>query len=91
MRVRLPAALWEAGRSGMVDVDVQASGTLRSLVDQLDARCPGSARKLLADDGTIQSYVGLYVNGDDVRGGDGLDTPVGERDEVIILPAISGG
>jgi molybdopterin synthase sulfur carrier subunit len=43
------------------------------------------------DTGKLRGYVNLYVNGDDIRHGSGLDTPVVESDEVLILPAISGG
>ena len=47
--------------------------------------------QLLTDDGELNRFVNVYVNGQDVRYLDGLATPVGERDEVRLLPAMAGG
>jgi sulfur-carrier protein len=61
------------------------------VLDQIEERIPGSAARILDGDGKPYRYVNLYVNGNDVRHGAGMDTPVAEHDEVLILPAISGG
>ena len=50
-----------------------------------------SARQLLTDDGDLNRFVNVYVNGQDVRYLDGLDTPVAAADEVRLLPAMAGG
>ena len=47
--------------------------------------------QLLTDEGELNRFVNVYVNGQDVRYLDGLKTPVGERDEVRLLPAMAGG
>jgi len=91
VRIKLPAALSQAGTPGLVDVDVPAEATLGSLLTGLNEQVPGATKKILDDNGAPYGYVNLYVNGDDVRHGAGLDTPVTEADEVLILPAISGG
>ena len=91
MRIKLPAALNQSGTSGMVDLDVPAQSTLGSVLQDLERHIPGATRKIVSTDGTLYGYVNLYVNGDDVRHGDGLSTPVKDSDEVLILPAISGG
>ena len=49
-------------------------------------------RDRLADgDGQLRRFVNVYVDGEDIRFGDGLDTPVADSQEVQILPAVAGG
>lgn len=91
MIVRLPASLSKSGKPGMVDMEVPAGATLRAVLDEVERRLPGATAKLLDADGKPHRYVNLYVNGDDIRYGAGVDTPVTERDEILILPAVSGG
>ena len=91
MRIKLPAALNRGGAPGMVDLDIPAQSTLASVLQDLEKHIPGATEKMLRADGRLHGYVNLYVNGKDVRDGEGLGTPVTEDDEVLILPAISGG
>ncbi|HEX6074133.1 MAG TPA: MoaD/ThiS family protein [Micromonosporaceae bacterium] len=91
MIVRLPASLSKNGKPGMIDVEVTAGATLRAVLDEVEKRIPGATAKLLDADGKPHRFVNMYVNGDDIRFSAGVDTPVAERDEVLILPAISGG
>lgn len=72
-------------------MEVPAGATLRAVLDEVEKRIPGATAKLLDADGKPHRYVNLYVNGDDIRYGAGVDTPVAEQDEVLILPAVSGG
>ncbi len=72
--------------------EVEASGiTIGELIDDLIARYPGIGEQLLTADGSLHRFVNLYLNGKDVRYLEALDTPVSERDAVIILPAMAGG
>ena len=48
-------------------------------------------RQLFADDGELNRYVNVYLNDEDVRVLDGLETPVSDSDTVVILPAMAGG
>lgn len=91
MRIKLPAALSQGGTPGLVDVEVPARSTVGSLLTGLSEQVPGATKKILDENGALYGYVNLYVNGDDVRHGAGLETPISEADEVLILPAISGG
>lgn len=91
MRIKLPAALSQSGSPGMVELDIPAHSTLASLLAELERQIPGATRKIVSGEGKLHGFVNLYVNGDDVRHADGLHTPVTENDEVLILPAISGG
>jgi len=75
---------------GESSVSVEA-GDLRSAIDQLDARFPGFRGRLLDDDGEPRQFVNLFLNEEDVRLGRGLDSPLGERDEIAIVPAVAGG
>ena len=60
---------------------------LRSLADQH----PATESQLFSEDGELNRYVNVYLNDEDVRVLDGLDTAVGERDVLVILPAMAGG
>ncbi|MDQ6796367.1 MAG: MoaD family protein [Chloroflexota bacterium] len=65
--------------------------TVRELVGALVTRYPSLKQQLLDDGGDLNRFVNVYVNGQDVRYLAGLDTPVAERDEVRLLPAMAGG
>jgi sulfur-carrier protein len=75
---------------GQKQVELQGA-SVRELVDGLVGRYPALRQQLLSDDGQLNRFVNVYVNGQDVRYLNGLDTPVGERDEVRLLPAMAGG
>jgi molybdopterin converting factor small subunit len=71
--------------------EVEASGTtLRELLEDLTARVPALGSRVYAE-GELQSYVNVYVDGEDVRTRAGLETPVRESSTVILLPAMAGG
>jgi sulfur-carrier protein len=61
------------------------------VVETLVGQFPSLRGQLLTDEGELNRFVNVYVNGQDVRYLDGLQTPVGERDEVRLLPAMAGG
>jgi molybdopterin converting factor small subunit len=52
---------------------------------------PDTASQLFGPDGGLNRYVNVYLNDEDVRVLDGLDTSVGEADTLVILPAMAGG
>jgi sulfur-carrier protein len=68
-----------------------AGSTVGEVVEALTARYPSLRTQLLADDGQLNRFVNVYVNGQDVRYLDGLATSVADRDEVRLLPAMAGG
>jgi sulfur-carrier protein len=71
--------------------ELEASGaTVRDLLEDLSERVPALGSKVYAE-GELQSFVNVYVDGEDVRTRDGLDTPVGDSSTVILLPAMAGG
>ena len=86
--VRVPPVLrQEAGGAR----EVEASGaTVRELLDDLTTRLPLLGARVYAG-GAIEPSVNVYVDGEDVRTRDGLDTIVRESSTVILLPAMAGG
>jgi molybdopterin converting factor small subunit len=72
---------------------VAAEGsTLRELIFNVDRRHPGFAGQLLDESsGDQRRFVNIYLNDEDVRYLNGLETPLGEGDVVSILPAVAGG
>ncbi|HEY8201504.1 MAG TPA: ubiquitin-like small modifier protein 1 [Actinomycetota bacterium] len=67
------------------------SGDLREVLADLGSRYSGLAEQVFADDGSLHRFVNVYVNDEDVRFLEGLDTKVGDGDVVAILPAVAGG
>ena len=65
--------------------------TLRELIDNVDRRHPGFAGQLLETSGAQRTFVNIYLNDEDVRYLNGLETAVAEDDVISILPAVAGG
>ena len=71
---------------------VEGSGaTLGALVDDLDSKHPGLKNRLVTEEGKLHRFVNVYVNDEDVRFTGGLETQLGEGDQVVVLPAVAGG
>lgn len=68
-----------------------SGGTIAELVDALEAAYPGIRDKICEPDGRIRRFVNVFVNGANVRSGDGLQTALKSGDEVGIVPAMAGG
>jgi sulfur-carrier protein len=66
-------------------------GTLGDVIAALEAAHPGMGDRLLDEDGGLRKFVNVFVDDDDVRYLDGLDTEVGENITVSIIPAVAGG
>ena len=71
---------------------VKAGGeSLRAALDDLTEQHPALRTRLLDDEGEINAFVNVYVEGEDVRVSGGLDTPLAADASVIVLPAMAGG
>jgi sulfur-carrier protein len=89
VEVRLPTVLrTHAGGASSVQL---TGATLGDVLDKLVAEYPGLAGQVVQDDGSLHKFVNIYVNDDDVRYLQGLDTPVPDGAEISILPAVAGG
>ena len=72
--------------------EVAASGgTLSEVLDDLFAQFPSVRDQIVDADGNLNKFVNVYVSNEDVRLGDGLQTPVPDGSTVIVLPAMAGG
>ena len=87
--VRIPTPLRRlTGNIDKVEVDAD---TLQGVVDALDQAHEGIKARICGEDGEIRHFVNVYVNGEDVRYLDGLNTPTKTGDEISIVPAVAGG
>jgi MoaD family protein len=87
--VRIPPVLRaQAGNQKRVEV---AGTTVGEALDALLVQFPDLREQLFGGDGSLNRFVNVYVNGRDVRYEQELATPVGDSDEVILLPAMAGG
>ena len=86
--VRIPPTL-RAETGGERQVEAEGE-TVRDLLDDLVDRFPALRPQILADD-SLAPFVNVYVEGEDVRTLDGLETPVADGATVILLPAMAGG
>ena len=88
-KVKIPPVLrQQTGGEAEIEVGGGTVGeALRALVDAH----PGTERQLFSEHGELNRYVNVYLNDEDVRVLDGLETEVSESDTVVILPAMAGG
>ncbi len=89
VRVRVPTPLRRfTGGAG----EISGTGaTVAALVDDLEQSHPGIKERICDEQGKVRRFVNIFVNGDDIRFLDNLDTRVKDDDEVSIVPAIAGG
>ena len=87
--VRIPTPLRSLTRGAP---EVQANGdTVADLIGNLEASFPGLRERLLDEGGELRRFVNIYINDEDIRFLDNLKTPLKEKDDVSIVPAIAGG
>ena len=87
--VRIPTPLRRL-TGGQDKVSVEGD-TLSAVVTSLEEQFPGIKARLCDEDGNLRNFVNVYVNGEDVRFLDGLDTATNAGDEVSVVPAVAGG
>ncbi len=87
--IRLPTVL-RPHVAGQATVSIDGA-TIGEVLSTLVQQNPGLSGQVIAEDGTLNKFVNIYINDDDVRYLQQLDTPVTDGDEVSILPAVAGG
>jgi sulfur-carrier protein len=87
--VRIPPVL-RTRTAGQSEVDATGA-TVGEVLDALAEAHPDTREQLFGAGGELNRYVNIYLNDEDVRVLDGLDTAVSEGDTVVILPAMAGG
>jgi molybdopterin converting factor small subunit len=87
--VRVPP-VFRTMTAGQSSVSVEGA-TVSEVLASLDAAHPGFSAKLLDDEGKLVRYVNVFVDDDDVRFMQGLDTAVPDGVTVSIMQAVAGG
>ena len=89
VRVRVPTPLRKFTQ-GADEVNAQGSN-IRSIVEDLEKNYPGIKERICDETGKVRRFVNVYVNGDDIRFLQNLETSLKEGDNISIVPAIAGG
>ena len=89
VRVRIPTPLRQV-TDGVSEVAID-SPTVSGVLGELEQRWPAMKGRLRDDSGELRRFVNLYVNGEDVRFLQGLETGLRPGDELSIVPAVAGG
>lgn len=87
--IRIPTPLRRM-TNGQDKVEMEAS-TLSAMIENLETSYPGVKERLIDENGELRYFVNIYLNGEDVRFLDGLDTSASSGDEISIVPAVAGG
>ncbi len=87
--IKIPPVL-RASVGGEKQVDASGAN-VGEVLRALATSHPATETQLFGADGALNRYVNVYLNDEDVRVLDGLDTAVGESDTLVILPAMAGG
>lgn len=89
VKVRIPTPLRKV-TNGKDEVEANGAN-VKAILEDLEANFPGLKERICEDDGTLRKFVNLYLNDEDIRFGDNLDSAVKDGDEISIVPAIAGG
>jgi MoaD family protein len=87
--VRIPTQLRELS-SGAAEVSLEGA-SVSDILNALNAQFPGFGGRLFDDEGTLRRFVNVFVNDEDIRFLDGVDTTLSGGETVSIVPAVAGG
>ena len=89
--VRIPTIL-RTYTGGEANVEIEPTeATLAGLINTLEAAYPGISQRLVSDTGELRRFINIYINDDDVRFLDGLQSATPEGAQISIVPAVAGG
>ena len=89
VKVHIPGEL-RAQVGSQNEIELQG-GSIKEVLGVLADRYPVLGKRLFAADGQINRFVNVYLNDEDIRFLENLDTAIGDGDEISIVPAIAGG
>jgi len=89
IKVRIPSPL--RTYTNGVDIIETGGATINDVLTELKAKASGIETRLFKAPGLLNRFVNIYLNDEDIRFLQNLDTPVKEGDQVSIIPAIAGG
>ena len=87
--VRIPTPLRRV-TDGQDKVNTEGA-TVREIIDSMENQFPGIKERLCDENGDLRNFVNVFVNGEDVRFLEGIDSAAGDGDEISIVPAVAGG
>lgn len=87
--ISIPTVL-RAQTDGQANVEVDGA-TVGAVFDEVISRFPGLKANLVGDDGGLHKFVNVFVDDEDIRYLDGLDTKLDDGASIAILPAVAGG
>ena len=87
--IRIPMPLRKLTNDA--DTVTADAATLHDAIERLEGQFPGMKERLVDEAGQLRRFVNVYVNGEDVRFLEGLDTALKTGDEISIVPAVAGG
>lgn len=86
--IKIPTSLRNF-TGGKEEVAVEAK-TVREALDALETSSPGIKERIVDEKG-VRRFINLFLNDEDIRFLQNLDTPVSDKDALVVLPAIAGG
>jgi sulfur-carrier protein len=89
VKVRVPTPLRKFTQ-GADEVSAQGN-SVKAIVEDLEKHFPGMKERICDETGKVRRFVNVYVNGDDIRFLQNLETSLKEGDSISIVPAIAGG
>ena len=89
VEVRIPTPLRRV-TNGQEKASVDGENLVQ-IIDSLESQYPGIRERLCDESGELRHFVNIYVNGEDVRFLQGLETTIKTGDEISIVPAVAGG
>jgi sulfur-carrier protein len=89
VEIRIPT-VFRRYTEGLSQIEVDP-GTVGDVIRQIEARFPEMQGQLTTEDGDLHRFINIYLNDEDVRYLDNLDTEVSDGDSVSLLPSVAGG
>ncbi|MBI4673175.1 MAG: MoaD/ThiS family protein [Chloroflexi bacterium] len=89
-KIKIPTPL-RRHTNGQATVEVNAATNVRGTLDTLAAQYPTIGERLYDGQGQVKSHINIFLNNEDIRFLNGLDTHVRDGDTVVLLPALAGG
>jgi molybdopterin converting factor small subunit len=89
--VDLPAALWPFASGRTVELPSAGCATVADALAALAERHPGVVDRMLDERGELRPHVNVFVDDANIRFARGLETPLGARSTIVVVPAVSGG
>jgi molybdopterin synthase sulfur carrier subunit len=89
VKVHIPGEL-RAQVGSQTEIELQG-GSIKEVLGVLSDRYPVLGKRLFAADGKLNRFVNVYLNDEDIRFLENLETEIGDGDEISIVPAIAGG